>query len=266
MRRALIALTLVGCAGAEGQVDALAWGEQAAVSGYAADRTDGWDIQLDSLVSAIAQVELSDTDRERAVVGAQGPWVIDWTEWPEPAALDSLTAPVDRFRVGFDAVVPDPAHAVVGSVDPDIVAAMAEQGWAHHVVGSATDGERTITFAWGFDNPARYTECINGADRTDGVAVPADGVARVQITMHADHLFWNTLRTEESPIAFAGIAAADSDGDGDVTSDELRATSVLDVGYETAGVDLQDLYTFIRYSLARSLHLNGGGLCRVQAL
>lgn len=268
MLRSLAVLLLVGCAGPEGEVDILAWGEEAAVVGYPAHRTDGWAITLDSFVSAVARVELADTDREQAVAVADGPWVIDWTRWPDPAPLQVLAAPVDRFRVGFDAVIPQPDLEMVGEVDAAVVATMAERRWAHHIVGSATDGEQVIAFAWGFDNPARYTECENGADRTDGVAVlpMGEGRARLQLTMHADHVFWNTLRTEESPLAFAGIAAADLDGDGTVTVEELRATSVVEIGYETAGVNLDDLYSFIRYSLARSLHLNGGGLCRVQAL
>jgi hypothetical protein len=266
MRALALVVMLGGCGGPDGLVEISAWAEAAAVEGYPASRTDGWDIALHGFVSAIDRVQLSDTAREQPVATAGGPWVVDWTRWPQPAALGELTVRADRYRVGFDFVVPAAAHVVVGEVDADLVAAMAQAGWAHHLSGEATDGERTIRFAWGFDNPTRSTECANGADGTAGVAVPPDGRARLRITLHADHAFWNTLRTEESPIAFAGIAAADTDGDGEVTVDELKAASAIALGYETAGVNLESLYDFLRYSLARAGHLNGGGLCRVQAL
>lgn len=266
MRALALVVVLGGCGSADGRVEISAWAEAAAVDGYPAGRTDGWDIALHAFVSAVDRVEFSDTARERAVATAVGPWVVDWTRWSQPAALDELVVPVDRYRVGFDFVVPSAGDSSVGEVDPEIVAAMSQAGWAHYLSGEATDGERTIRFAWGFDNPTRSTECANGADRTAGVAVPPEGPARVQITFHADHAFWNTLRTEESPIAFSGIASADTDGDGEVTVEELKSASTVDLGYETAGVNLDTLYDFLRYSLARAGHLNGGGLCRVQAL
>lgn len=266
MRFLLLALMCTGCAQEEGELRLLAWGEEAATVGFRASQTDGWDITLDHFISAPARFALSERERETEVEVIDNTWVIDWTEWQEPAEIDTLVLPAERLRVGFDLVVPDPTHGIVGSVNADVVELMADNRWAHHIAGSATDGETTVTFAWGFDNPTRQTECENGEDRTDGVAIPPDGVARAQITMHLDHVFWNTLRTEESPLAFSAIAAADADGDGEVTIEELKAVSVLEAGYETAGLQVDDLYAFIRYSLARASHFNGEGLCRVQAL
>lgn len=263
---AILLIVLGGCGPGEGQIELVAWGEEAAVQGYSDSRTDGWNITLDSFVSALDRFALSDRDQEREVVVLDGPWVIDWTTWPEPAPLDQTPAPAERLRVGFDLVVPSSSDAVIGQVDPDIVARMAERGWAHHVVGSATRDDRTVTFAWGFDNPTRHTECVNGDDRTDGLAVDPSAPRRAQITLHAEHLFWNTLRTEESPIAFSALADADADSDGFISTDELRARSVVEAGFETGGVNLDSVYEFIRYSLARAAHFNGGGLCRVQAL
>lgn len=266
MRWVSLILVASACGGLEGEVQVAAWGERSAVEGYRPERTDGWDITLESFHSGIGPVSVLDRSREEAVATLDGAWVVDWTTWPEPAPLGVLAAPADRYRVAFDLVVPSSDTAPIGEVDPDIVAEMAANGWAHHVVGQATDGERTVRFAWGFDNPARSTECENGIDGTDGIAVSPDLPARLQITMHADHLFWNTLRTEESPIAFAGIAGADADRDGEVTVAELQAADPVALGYEAAGVELTSVYAFIRYSLARAAHLNGGGLCRVQAL
>jgi hypothetical protein len=262
----VLLLSLVGCSGPVGDVVVTAWGEEAATVGYTASQTDGWDIDLDHFVSAVGRVALADRRREREVASIDGPWVIDWTRWASPAGLGRLEAQAERFHVGFDLVIPDPGSEAMGQVDDSVIEEMMAQGWAHHVAGTATDGVRVIHFAWGFDSPTRHTECENGEDRTQGIAVPVGGEARLQVTMHVDHLFWRTLGTEESPLAFQGIADADEDDDGEVTVDELRARSVAEAGYETSGVNVQDLYAFIRYSLARAAHLNGAGLCRVQAL
>ncbi len=36
---------------------------------------------------------------------------------------------------------------------------MVEEGYSVYVEGTATNGDGTKTFAWGFDKPTRYTAC-----------------------------------------------------------------------------------------------------------
>ncbi|MCS6901349.1 MAG: hypothetical protein RMJ98_17025 [Myxococcales bacterium] len=76
---------------------------------------------------------------------------------------------------------------------------------------------REVTFTLGFANPASYLNCQN-TDLTPvgdeefprGVQVSAGDKTIAQITWHSDHIFWNKLNVEGTPLHFDPIAAAAS--------------------------------------------------------
>jgi mono/diheme cytochrome c family protein len=81
------------------------------------------------------------------------------------------------------------------------------------------------------------------------------------MTIHADHLLLDDLGPD-GRISFDLIAASDVDGDGVVLPAELAQTSILPLArYQTAGLDIEDLWTFIG-NLALTLgHVDGEGGC-----
>jgi hypothetical protein len=121
------------------------------------------------------------------------------------------------------------------------------------VVGSATDGADTVTFDWTFSDATRYEGC-------EATTVVADGgQATFQITVHADHLFYDSLVSEEPDLRFQAIADADSDGDGAVTQAELAAA---DIGaYDPGNSDADDLWSFLVEQSRTVGHVDGEGHC-----
>jgi hypothetical protein len=71
----------------------------------------------------------------------------------------------------------------------------------------------TVNFTIGWNDATSNTNCINAdlGDETDlanrGVVVFPDKAAVAQITIHVDHLFWDTLEVEGEPLRFDPIAA-----------------------------------------------------------
>jgi hypothetical protein len=251
---------LTACGGGVGQVEVTAWAEETVIEGIATD--DGWQVDFDHWVTGFGEIVLSSVDKGDAVAEAEGPWVADWAQ---AGALLPVTTidevPADRHDFGFSTHVVLSSSTPVNDVPADVLEVMLNEGYAQHIAGVATKGDQSVAFSWGFPTAVSYGPCANGQDGTDGVAVNEDEATEAQIWFHADHLLWDQLGTEEAGLAFDAIAAADADGDGTVTTDELEAVDVVAAGYETAGVDVADLFDFITFSVSQMAHLNGGGGC-----
>lgn len=124
------------------------------------------------------------------------------------------------------------------------------------VVGVATKDDVRKSFHWNFDAPTLYAQCESVTSVDDGET----GV--FQITVHADHLFYDSLVAAEPNVLFQAIADADVDGDGDVTPAELAATDIgaYDPGSE-GGVD--DLWSWLVAQTRTLGHVDGEGHCHV---
>lgn len=121
--------------------------------------------------------------------------------------------------------------------------------------GSATlDGE-TKTFSWVFDVPTRYSEC-------EGTAVVDGAAARLELTIHGDHLFYDDLVSSVPNVAFDLVAAADADDDGEVTEAELAAVDITtEERYQVGNFDVSDLWSFIEHQVGTIGHIDGEGHC-----
>ena len=258
----MIPLLLLACSSQTAELEVYAWAEATPIDGFAADEmNDGWTVSFDHWYSGVSDVQLADPDTEDQTALDDTVYVADWTLTPEPALVTVLSAASDRHKFSFALDVPTDATPITDVDDAD-VAEMTANNWAHYVIGSASKDGQEIQFAWGFLNAADYAFCVNGADNTDGVVVDGTNVADIYI--HADHIFWDELGTEEAELSFQAIADADADGNGEVSIEELAATSIIDIGYETTGVSVDNLYDFIAFSIAQGGHLNGEGICTVR--
>jgi hypothetical protein len=72
----------------------------------------------------------------------------------------------------------------------------------------------TINWTFGWDDHGSAINCINpdfGLDDTDpgarGIQVSPTGAVVAQITLHVDHVFWDKLRIEGTPLRFDQVAA-----------------------------------------------------------
>lgn len=266
-RVSVVAPLLLGACAADGvgTIEVDAWGEEAAREGFpAGEIEDGWVIDLAHDVFALRDVTAASQADGRTAGALDGAVVIDHHLLTAPASLGAFAAPAGRVDLSF-AVSPPPTDArPVGATDPALVAELASQGWSVLVEGTATKGEATVHFRWGFPVDEVYDRCENGFDGTAGIAVPARRTVGATLTFHADHLWWDRLGTEEARLRFQAIADADADHDGEVTLDELAAVDLATIGYETSGLDLDDLAAFVRAGVTMSPHLDGEGLCRAR--
>lgn len=232
MRALLLSVLALGCRGAgDGDVVVTVSGESFVERGIpATEFADGWSISF-----------------ERFAVEVEG------------ARFGALPASPAR---SVDVV----AGAVVLARFPGVPAARYDDLRftlrALDLAGAARRGAVVKRFAWTFERPTEYSAC-RLAD--EGVVVRDDELTSVEITLHADHLFRDELG-HEAPLRFDALAAADADGDGEITLAELAnvrlAAIPAELGtYRTAGADVDSLAQFLAAQTRTLGHFNGEGEC-----
>lgn len=227
-----LSLSLSACAG-EGSLAVRIYGEPFIEEGIPAEAmADGWAVDFERFSVEVREVEVSG---ERLSVGR----ALDLTPASNGAgvALGALTLPEGDHPT---------ASYTLGAL---------------RVEGSALHAERgeMKRFSWIIEAPTRYESCALGA------SLEAEGGAEMEVTVHADHLFYDSLVSEEPEVRFGHIAAADANGDGLVTRAELEGASVgaLDVGSEGA---VSDLWGWLEAHARTVGHINGEGHCEARTL
>lgn len=209
----------------EGTVEVRVYGEAFIEEGIpASDMADGWEITF-------SRFDVTVTDVTVAGVTL-----------PDGVALDLSTASSGIGQALTSGLVPTGRHDGSSFVITRV-----------EVEGTATKGEETRTFDWVMDQPTQYDQC----DTETRVTSSEQGV--FQVTVHADHLFYDSLVSEEPELRFDALAAADTNGDDEITEAELTAAGVG--SYDVGNEDIDDLWSWL-LAHARTLgHVDGEGHC-----
>ncbi len=216
----------MGCA-SEGQVEVTAYGEAFIEEGIAAEHfADGWAVTFERFDVSLRNIRVAG----KAV----------------PAAQLDLTTPTNGEGQAIGAVT-------VEEGDYDGASFTIEH---MDVAGAAEKGGVSKSFAWAFEEVVAYEDCATVT------RVAADETTSFQITIHADHLFHDSLVAEEPALVFQPYADADNarNNDGAIETDgELWEAGIgaFDPGNETA----PDLWTWLILA-ARSIgHADGEAHC-----
>ncbi len=265
------------------------------------------------------------------VATAAGPWAVDLASagpvtdkgsgqpgaWPL-ATLTGNFAADTRYAFSYDTVAAAAAATRVGfkAGSEELYQQAVANGWAMVFQGTATfvgNGtpvvppfdafSKPVNFTLGLANRASYVNCANpelggGEDPPRGVQTLANQATTVQITIHTDHLFWDTLDVEGTPLHFDHIAsqalfnAAAPTAPGVVANADLAnapvngltvrsapetpllpARSYVDdytpapgnFALTTGASGITTLLDFIEYSQQSGGHMNADGECAVVA-
>lgn len=283
---ALLALT--ACGGDEtegtGSLRVRISGEQGAKVGYpfTADGetigfVDGWSLTFDTVVAGVGGVRLRTASGEEAVVDVDD--VVAELRVEDPLAWTLEGIPARRWdRVSYDLLVPPVGARNLGAVSETTLARMRTLGAALYVAGTATPATGTaVTFELYLPDAVAADSCVSGLDETAGVIVAANTVNDVELTLHLDHFFFDSL-TDDAVMRFEAIGAAAS-ATNHVTLDDLTTQDLTELR-NTAGTPLideagapivydpgaaplaaQTLREFIRANARTVGHFNGEGHC-----
>ncbi len=160
------------------------------------------------------------------------------------------------------------ARSLAGLGDADLTK-MIENGWTHWIEGTVQADSGPVRFTLQSAAPTLFDQCgINGKL---GLVAVADGTQSSNITIHGDHLWFNSFPTgDEGTVErrAAWMVAVDKDHDGNVTPQDLASVSATEVfttqlGYRLDGapIPIHNALDFVRAQLATQGHFEGEGEC-----
>jgi hypothetical protein len=258
-------------------------GEEAAVLGFpvgsgedAIAFADGYTLVFETVLVALETFELRTSSGASAALDADP--VVAELHTGEVRAWELEGVPARRWdEVRYRYAPPTNESRAVGGASPDDVAFMVANGYSLYVAGTATDGEEDYPFELGFDFRLLSSGCENGVDGTLGLVVPANGVVDAEITVHLDHLFFDTY-ANDARLRFEAFAATMGD-DGVITLDDLAMQSLSDlrdrsgaplvdgdglpIVYDPGVLPLAsyDLRAYVLAAATTTGHFNGEGHC-----
>lgn len=225
-RVAASALILLACSAGEGSIDVSIYGESFIEDGIpAAEVEDGWSVVFEHFRVTVGDI----------TIAGQTLSELDPVDLTQPSSGEGQKLGTVLASAG------EHGH-------PSLTISRIE------VEGSARKDEQEKTFHWIFDQPTRLSDCETTTRVTEGEA------ARFQITIHADHLLYDSLVSAEPRLLFGPLADADADEDGEIAEQELRGTELgaYDPGSE-GGVD--DLWSYLSALAVTVGHVDGEGHC-----
>jgi hypothetical protein len=247
---------------ADGTLTVSVWGEEYIEEGLPTDVfSDGWSLKYDEFLVSLGRVRVVPTG-ETAGFEAASFKVYDLAR-PSGGQGQAVGVGAMPGAEGTETayeIAPSAEATAADGTAPWQLDRMKAGGFSLFVAGTATKGEVTKHFAWGFATATQYHEC-------ESTAVIDGNAGETQLTIHGDHLLYDDLFSSEPNVAFDLIAAADSDGDGEVTRAELEATDLsTQARYQVGSEEISDLWHFVEFLTGTVGHIDGEGHCHTERI
>ena len=283
--RYLLLLSALGACGDEGSSGAGSLrihisGEEGAREGYpvgsgddAIAFADGWTLEFHKVLVSIADFTLRASSGEDAELELE-PVVAD-LHLGEPRLWTIEDVPARRWdRVGYRYAPPSDDARKANEVRDADLEKMADHGYSLYLEATATKDDRKVELEYGFELEVAMTECVNGQDDTDGLIVANNAVNEAQITVHLDHLFFDTYATDEAALRFEPMAAVAPES-GPLTLEALAEQDNLSDLEDAEGAPLElgydpgsafdpvprNLRDYVIAAATTTGHFNGEGHC-----
>jgi hypothetical protein len=189
-------------------------GEEAARSGYPVGSgddqiafADGWTLQFEKVLVSLADFTLQASDGDDAELMPE-PVIADLHRG-EPRLWNFTEVPARRWnRVGYRYAPPTSKTVKANEIEDDDIARMSAEGYSLYIEATAKKDDRVVPLTFGFVFEVQMTKCENGMDGTDGLVIGNNAINVAQITVHLDHLFFDSFATDHANLRFDAMAAA----------------------------------------------------------
>ena len=241
----------------EGDLSVEVWGEDFVEQGIPADElADAYSITFDKFLINLGEIKAAADETSEAPLGEAVYKIWDLAK-PGPLAITGGVVPAGSYHNTTYAINKATASSGAGNALAEDVQMMIDQGLSVYVQGSATKDTAVTTFKWGFETNKTYGHCESLAEITDG------GQASIQITIHGDHLFYDSATSTDPELRFGDIALADQDKNGDVTPAELAAYNITPLAnYNVGNLEIDNLWDYIAHMTTTLGHIDGEGHCQ----
>ena len=267
MKKSLLFLMLTACGGT-GTLNLTTWGEEYIEQEIPSSVfVDGFSVRYSKFIVTIKDFTLATQTGEKGMAQTT-PAAIDVTKAGPTQILEWTQVPAQKWDTVSYGIGPASDAVAIGQTSADDVTAMKAAGASIWVEGALLKDGAQKTFSWSFDVDTHYADCTN-PDLGVGVTIVTGKTEDVQLTIHGDHLWYDDLQSAEAKVRGQAKWDADTNDDGVITQDELKAVSLTTLPidqYGTGGASsVKNLSDFVR-ALSRTVgHYRGEGECEAMA-
>lgn len=274
----LLSLAACGAESGRGQLRVLLAAEETISEGLQAgpgpEDTKDFGVTYTKYLAVIGAVKVARTGPARALA-MTGVFIADMRqvgqEGVQLASFDDVQAGQwDQLSFATPVALPG-SQALAGTTDAD-AQLMIEKQWTYWIEGTVNRPGKPVSFVLQLAVPTLYTDCESNGQ--PGVSVSEGGASSATITLHGDHLWFDSLVAGyESTVVrrTQWLVDADTDGDGKVVTEDLAQLPAETAfptaqGYNLSGgsIPIRNALDFVRAQLATQGHLNGEGECQPQ--
>jgi hypothetical protein len=231
------------------------------VAGPGADETRDFSVTYSKFLVALGRVQVARVEPS-ATLSSDTVYIADMRQVGEVglelARFDDV-APGQWSQFGYQTPSAPPGAQKLAGVSDGDAQEMIDKQLTYWIEGRVAREGKPVDFVLKVAVGSSYQNCESNGQ--PGIAVSADGTSSATITLHGDHLWFNTL------------ARGDTDGDGKVVTEDLAGVPAEKVfpsakGYNLSGglIPIATALDFVRAQLATQGHLNGEGECTATAL
>lgn len=251
-----------------GSIAVNVWGEEYVANEIpAADVEDGWRIQFSKFYVHVSNVQFGATGSTQMYSLLTTGRVFDLKQAPMPLTVGVITSVEARRQdqVQFE-MSATAMNSIAHNISESDLTMMKTNRYALYVEGTATHPMQGMyTFRWGFSNSTRFNNCQDDMGARGIVVANGTTPSNVQLTFHADHLFYDGLQNSDAKVRFNAIAGADRNMDRMITLEELAMVDLttLPMGqYQTGSArNVNNLRDFVTNLVSTVGHFNGEGHC-----
>ena len=234
------------------------------------DIQDGWAVTYEKYVVNIGQLKVGQSPSD--FQSYQDSMLVDLSKQSTTGRLlkNIVSLPEGRLSyIGYEVGV-FAGSTVDPSVSKEDATRMVDDGLSYLIAGYAEKDGKKVSFEIPVSEETVYVPCSD-SDGTLGTVISPNAKSDVFLTVHEDHIFFNAFPEggEGSVKRLAGwIDASDSDQDGVLTVEEMKAAKASDVltsslGYSFSGAPfaINTVWDFVRAQLNTQGHFQVEGPC-----
>lgn len=234
---------------------------------------DGWTLRFAKVLVSFRDFTLRTSNGDSAELDSD-PVVVD-LHLGEPELWDFEDVAAKRWdRVGYRYAPPTAKSRKANAVETSDLERMIDEGYSLYIEATAAKDGDEVSLQYGFPFTVRHTRCVSGSDETEGVVISDGAANQAQITVHLDHLFFDSYATDAAALRFDPMAAVAPES-GPLTLDELAAQDnlsdlvdaegePLDRAYDPGSAFIpvpRDLEQYVIAAATTTGHWNGEGHC-----
>lgn len=247
---------------ATGSLTVELWGENFIEQGIpVAEFVDGYAIVFDKFLIALDGVTVAKSPGAALAATFAPQRIWDLTQ-RGPFVLGTAPVTVGAYKNTGYAIRKATATATAGNAVEADVAFMKQNQYSVYVTGTASKDGQSWSFTYGFSTDTIYESCNSTGAVNENVG------GKIQLTIHGDHLFYDSAVSETPSLRFDDMVLADAQANNDlaISAEDLVQYPLLPLTHyrvpDDSGID--NMWLYLAHMTRTLGHIDGEGHCEIR--